>query len=105
MAVVTWWFVEGHGQHGEPIAQIIPLAVNAEGSRLPSLERAASGINDRHCAPALLISDRSNLLSAHLEPMLQREAQQRGFVQRGGFSARLLVWVEAGPIEDKLRVA
>ena len=106
MAVVTWWFVEGHGQHGEPIAQIIPLAVNGEGSRLPSLERAASGITNRHWAqPAFLISDRTNLLSAYLEPMLQREAQQRGFVQRGGFSARLLVWVEAGPIEGKLRVA
>jgi hypothetical protein len=99
-AVVTWWYVVGHGQRGEQISQIIPLAVRPpDGSRLPALERTANSLLHRSEAPPTLApTQRIDILKNHLEPMLQREAQQRGFVERGGFSVQLLTWVETSMV-------
>ena len=93
--VVTWWFIEGHGKRGEQVSQIVPLAIATNGARIPALERTAySLIQSEPAAPCLSIPERIELLRSHAEPMVQREAQQRGLVHSGGFSARLLAWIE-----------
>ncbi len=94
-AIVTWWYVEGHGQRGDQVNQIVTLAIRPDGSRLPALERTANIVLHHSGAPpSLSATQRISILKTHIEPMLQREARQRGFVQRGGFSAVLLLWIE-----------
>ncbi len=103
-AVLTWWYVEGHGQRGEQMSQIVLLAVRSDGSRLPALERTGNSILHRpEAPPTLSVSERITILRNHLEPMLQREARQRGFVERGGFSAQLLSWIETSKPTEILR--
>ncbi len=94
--VLTWWLIESHGKRGEQITRLQPLAISPNGTRLPAWERLGEAILHRTPGRSSLdTNQRALLLREHLEPMLYRELQYRGLVKDdGGFSARLIGWVE-----------
>jgi hypothetical protein len=95
--VLTYWMVEVHGTRGETRALVLPLACDADGSRMPTLERTRNSFLSAEITPPILTPDeRLRVLEQHLEPMLTRELQHRGLLSSdGGFSARLIGWIEA----------
>ncbi|GMV42750.1 MAG: hypothetical protein AMXMBFR64_44660 [Myxococcales bacterium] len=94
--LVSFWHVESQGGGRERSAQMIRLAVDATGRRLPHLERQADDLFSRESAPpALSFGERMALLHDHVEPMLQREVVLRGASpEGGGFRAELVGLVE-----------
>ncbi len=95
-AVLAWWLVETQGRTGEMRSLVLPLAVDPQGHRAPRLERFGDAVFSWPPAPPRLTpADRECLLHEHLEPALQRELLQRGVVpDSGGYSSRLIGWVE-----------
>ena len=78
-------------------AYIIPIATDKNGKRLPSLEkRYDKVIRKASPRPALLDEGmRTYLLEEQIEPMLVREIKYRNLsLPGGGYSPRLLAWVE-----------
>lgn len=93
--VLSWWLVESRGQEGEQRTRLQPLAVSCNGARLPGFERLGGALLRRPAAPFIEPNERLRILKEYLEPMLYRELRQSGFVSSdGGFSARLIGWVE-----------
>jgi hypothetical protein len=95
-AVLSNWLVHSFGGGSEKGTHLIPIAVDLEGKRVPSLEK-----RNRECfkAPAgrvLLDGDeRTQLLHEHIEPTLQRELGYRGIANPDtGYATELLAWVE-----------
>lgn len=93
---LSLWLTEVQGARGETRVQIVPLAVTLDGTRQPAWERRIDAIlQGPPAAPPLSVSQRTQLLREHLEPMLQRELGQRGLLtSTGSFQARLVGWVE-----------
>lgn len=94
--VLSWWLVESRGAEGEQRTRLQPLAVSRNGARLPGFERLGESLLRRRPAvPFIEFDERLRILKEYLEPMLYREIRQSGFVNSdGGFSARLVGWVE-----------
>ena len=94
--VLAWWLVESRGAEGEQRTRLQPLAVSRNGTRLPGFERLGGALLRRRSAiPFIEFDERLRILKEYLEPMLYREIRQSGFVNSdGGFSARLIGWVE-----------
>ena len=97
-AAVSWWLVHSIGENSQQHTFVRPLAVNADGTRVPKLERDGPDLLRRPPNGACFSPERRReLLHDVLEPMLQRELQHRGFVPEGGsFRARLIGWAEVG---------
>lgn len=95
-AVVSWWSIRIDGGDGERRSLVQPLAVAANGRRLPQLERAGADLFRRPpAAPALAPAQRRALLRDAFEPMIRRELDQRGLVTAaGGYTAKLVGWIE-----------
>ena len=95
-AVVSWWSIRIDGGDGERRSLVQPLAVAADGRRLPQLEREGAGLFRRPPGPpALAPAQRRALLRDALEPMIRRELDQRGLVTAaGGYTAKLVGWIE-----------
>jgi superfamily II DNA or RNA helicase len=94
--VLSVWLVQSFGIGPDKGTYLVPIAMDQEGSRVPSLEKQY-----REClrAPAgqglFDLSDRSNLLHQHIEPTLQRELNYRGISSpERGYSTELLAWIE-----------
>ena len=94
--VLSWWLVESRGTEGEQRIHLQALAVSCNGTRLPGFERLEGALlHRRPTAPFIEFNERLRILKEYLEPMLYRELRQSGFVNSdGGFSARLIGWVE-----------
>ena len=94
--VLSWWLVESRGTEGEQRTHLQALAVSCNGTRLPGFERLGEAVlNYRPAIPFIELNERLRILKEYLEPMLSREIRQSGFVNSdGGFSARLIGWVE-----------
>ena len=94
--VLSWWLVESRGKEGEQRTRLQPLAVSCNGARLPGFEQLGGALLHRPpAAPFIDLNERLRILKEYLEPMLSREIRQSGFVNSdGGFSARLIGWVE-----------
>ena len=94
--VLSWWLVESRGTEGEQRIHLQALAVSCNGTRLPGFERLEGALlHRRPTAPFIEFNERLRILKEYLEPMLYRELRQSGFVNSdGGFSARLVGWVE-----------
>ena len=94
--VLSWWLVESRGTEGEQRTRLQALAVSCNGTRLPVFERLGGALlHHRPAVPFIELNERLRILKEYLEPMLYRELQQSGFVNSdGGFSARLVGWVE-----------
>lgn len=92
--VLSIWYVTSQGERGETKTVILPLAVDANGHRVPSWERQ---IDDLYQHPPATGNGthQKELLTQVLEPMIQRELDHRGVVsQHRGYDARLIGWVE-----------
>ena len=97
-AAVSWWLVRSIGENSQQHTFVRPLAVNADGARVPKLERDGPDLLRRPPNGACFSPERRReLLHDVLEPMLQRELRHRGLVPEGGsFRARLIGWAEVG---------
>jgi hypothetical protein len=95
--VLSLWHVVATNDKGHRIAAVVPLAVDGEGRRYPSLEKAADELFQAEPAsPTLSRGEAMRLLSATIEPMLLRELGHRGIVREGQpYQAELVGWVEA----------
>ncbi|TVP96596.1 MAG: helicase [Planctomycetaceae bacterium] len=92
--VLSIWHVTTQGERGETRNQMLTLAVDDEGQRIPAWEK----LPDRRfqLEPAATAGQPPlNLLSDVLEPMVQRELVHRGMLaENRGYDARLVGWVE-----------
>ena len=97
-AVGSWWLIHTEGKNREHRSFIQPLAVDADGKRIPKLERKGVDLLKRHPAESVLSTEkRKKILHDALEPMIQRELHHRGLVpESGGYSSKLIGWVEVG---------
>lgn len=97
--VVSVWFVETHGKAGERRANVLVVAVDRHGQRIPQLERSLERLFDATPAqPEIPANLRGMLMKNYLEPMLYRDLQHRGAVSDStGFSSQLIVWIEVNP--------
>ena len=96
--VLTVWSVESFGNSASSTTQIVPIAVDALGHRVPVLEKRCSDVFAGAQSSALLdVESRKRLMEAAIEPALQRELVHRGLAgPTGGYLADLLAWVELG---------
>lgn len=92
--VLSVWHVTTQGERGETRTQMLTLAVDTEGQRIPSWEKQTDRMFQLE--PASTDGDpQINLLTETLEPMIQRELVHRGFLaENRGYDARLVGWVE-----------
>ena len=95
---VSWWLIRAEGKDGEQRSFVQSLAVSAEGRRVPKLERTGFDLLNRPPGSgSLSLERRRALLHDTIEPMIQRELNHRGLVpENGGYSAKLIGWVEVG---------
>lgn len=92
------WLVEARGEKGQVKRAIVPLAVDARGSRLLAWERhpetlwrAQPASGTRTASPEHIAA-----LRATLDTMLQRELEYRGLASgTRGFEAKLIAWIAA----------
>lgn len=95
-SIVTVWQVQVYGKANESSTHILPIAVSADGKRVPSLEkRHAEVFSAPPASSSLDLAARRILLHDYIEPMLQREITYRGLsCPEGGYSPKLLAWIE-----------
>ncbi|MEA3277972.1 MAG: helicase, partial [Pseudomonadota bacterium] len=93
---LSLWLVHSFGSKQDAGAHLVPIAVDREGKRVPSIEKQY-----RDCfkapvgRPQFEPSERSELLHEHIEPTLQRELSYRGIASpEKGYSNELLAWIE-----------
>ncbi len=92
--VMSIWHVTTQGDRGETRNQMLTLAIDGDGQRIPAWEKQV----DRLFQLEPATSDKPpqvDLLTEALEPMIQRELVHRGFLSENrGYDARLVGWVE-----------
>jgi hypothetical protein len=95
-AVLTLWLVHAYGRGGDEGAHLVPIAVDADGKRVPSLEKQYRACFDSPPGPTQFIrAERESLLADAIEPMLQRELGHRGIAAADkGYATELLCWIE-----------
>lgn len=81
------------------VASVVPLVVDSEGKRDPSLEKAVSELFHAKSAPPVLSREAAlPVLSDALEPLLLRGLSHRGVVREvQPYQAELVGWVEVSP--------
>jgi len=94
--VLSIWLVREHVRESEQKTQLIPLAVDHTGQRVPLIEKQHTALFHRPPARSVLSMEaRRHLVKSVIEPMLQRELQHRGIAsETGGYSVELISWVE-----------
>ena len=104
-AALSWWLVHSMDEDGQQHTFVRPLAINADGARVPKLEREGPELLRRPPnGTCFSPKQRLELLHDVLEPMLQRELRHRGLVPEGGsFQAKLIGWAEVGTHPDRGR--
>jgi len=95
-AVHTLWSILAFGKASDSSAYIIPLAVDSDGKRIPTVEkqyqRCFSASSDQ---PIFTEEVRLRLMAEFIEPTLQRELRHRGIASPDkGYSADLIGWIE-----------
>lgn len=94
--VLSIWHVTTQGGRGESRSQILTLAVDAEGQRIPSWEKQADRLFQLEPASASAEPPKVDMLTKTLEPMILRELVHRGVLaENQAYNARLIGWVEA----------
>lgn len=94
VGVLSLWHVTTLGDRGELRSNILPLAVDHDGQRVPAWERQ---VDRMFQLPPSQTRQEANhqTLSTVIEPMLQRELVHRGIAsEQRGYEARLIGWVE-----------
>lgn len=95
-SILTVWFIQGYDRGSDTMSQIIPIAVDEEGTRIPAVEKR---LNECVIAPTgtvqFTLSERQTLLQSAIEPALHRELQHRGIASNDrSYTSELLCWVE-----------
>tara|TARA_Y100000588_G_C14259822_1_gene927129 strand:- start:666 stop:3425 length:2760 start_codon:yes stop_codon:yes gene_type:complete len=92
--VLSVWHVTTQGDRGETRTQILTLAVDEAGQRIPVWEKQANRLFQ--LSPTESGAEQQpNLLSETIEPMIQRELVHRGYLaENRGYEARLVSWIE-----------
>ena len=95
-SILTVWQVQVFGKDAETKIYIIPIAVDIDGKRIPSLEKQYQQcFHAKAIKPSLDDNQRHELLSNHIESSLKRELEHRGITNANtGYSANMLSWVE-----------
>jgi len=95
-AIMTTWFVQSFGKPSETGSYLIPLVIDLEGKRIPSIEKQFQ--NCFSAAPGKPVcqpKERKRILGEIIEPMLRRELSHRGISgPEKSYSTELLAWVE-----------
>ena len=92
--VLSLWQITTLGDRGELRSNILPLAVDSDGQRVPAWERQVDRMFQLPPSPAPRQAD-EGMLSQIVEPTLQRELVHRGIAsEQRGYEARLIGWVE-----------
>lgn len=104
-AVLSCWLVHSMDADSQQHTFIRLLAVNADGARVPKLEREGPELLRRPPdGTCFSLKQRLGLLHNVLEPMLQRELRHRGLMPEGGsFHAKLIGWAEVGARRQSAR--
>jgi superfamily II DNA or RNA helicase len=94
--ILTVWFIQGYDRGSDTMSQIIPIAVDGEGTRIPAVEKR---LNECVISPIgsvlFTLSERQTLLQSAIEPALHRELQHRGIASNDrSYTSELLCWVE-----------
>jgi superfamily II DNA or RNA helicase len=94
--VLSLWQIVATNEKNHRVATVLPLAVDTEGHRSPSLEKSAGDMFFLKPAPPRLSrQEAASLLSKAIEPMLHRDLIHRGIVREGQpYQALLVGWVE-----------
>lgn len=94
--LLSFWLVEASAGTGEKRVSVQPIAVNTDGTRVPSVERQASQfLHAAERSPTLSPDERLSLFASAVEPTLQRELKHKGAANGdGSFSAELIGYVE-----------
>jgi len=95
-AVLSIWLVHSFGIGPDKGTHLIPIALDHEGIRVPSLEKQHRDcLRGQAGQPIFEEAERSRLLHEHIEPTLQRELGHRGIANpETGYSTELLAWIE-----------
>jgi hypothetical protein len=90
------WRVETEGERRQRKTRLVTIAVAANGERVPSWERKPEEIF--HAEPQVGAGEsRAEFFRSTVEPIFQRELNQRGIVTSGtSYQAELIAWVEVG---------
>ena len=91
------WLVEARGEKGQIKRAVIPLAVDAAGSRIIAWERNPEKLWRAQPAPGTPPPPlNATTLHEILEPMLQKELEYRGLASgTRGYEAKLIAWISA----------
>ena len=100
--ILTVWLAEIHGTNGHYRQNVIPLAVNLHGTRMPDAEALLNHLDTLEPpAPANAETPRpdpamrTKIATEILPPMLRRELQHRGpLPENSSLALKLLAWVE-----------
>jgi superfamily II DNA or RNA helicase len=97
-SVLSVWLVQAHGKGADSASHLVPIAVDADGQRLPLLEKQYAESFRTPCGRRHYdVKERRRILEEVIEPVLQRELRHRSLAtSNGGFSLDLLAWVEVG---------
>jgi len=95
--ILTLWLVHSHPTDADQKTYLIPLAVDRDGQRVPTLEKRRDELfRQAPKSPVFDSAERQKLLADVINPMLQRELQHRGIAaEQGGYAVELVGWVEA----------
>jgi hypothetical protein len=94
--VISCWLINARMPKGEQRVFLQPIAMRADGQRVPPWERQLDKYLQSKAAPSRWTSaDRLARLHEQIEPALDRELAQRGVLSGdGAYTAELIAWVE-----------
>lgn len=100
--VLTMWRIESYGGESETRTVVLPLALDTDGRRVPSVEKQhAEYFAGSVGSPFLDEQQRRRFYEEHVEPSLHREIGHRGMAsQDRSYSAEMLAWLEMDGIES-----
>lgn len=95
-AVLTVWLVQAYGRGNDGGTHLVPVAIDADGKRVPALEKQYQSCYSATPGPVQFDRDeRRRLLTECIEPTLQRELSHRGIAATDkGYSTELISWLE-----------
>jgi superfamily II DNA or RNA helicase len=93
---LSLWMVEASTGNGERRVTVQPIAVAADGSRVPAVERQCERYLQAVTArPTISVEKRLEFFTSIVEPMLQRELKHKSTaVGEGSYSTKLIGYVE-----------
>jgi len=99
-SVLSLWKVTSSTANGERRVIMQPIAVGADGTRIPAIERQLDRYWQATPSPrSLSVEQRIELFATAIEPTLQRELRHKGTVNAdGSYAAELVGYIEIHPL-------